>query len=1248
MPSLEIGDRVITDKSLQGKLAFYGETQFSEGIWCGIILDKPIGKNNGSVQGVKYFSCPDKFGVFVKAETVTSMEQNGSRRGSSISSTPSTSSTNLKSSIKPPTAKGGMTSSTSSEKLRPSGLKKPSSDPRIAAQPTAAEKGKRPSLIATPRSTKTPAAAPAVLKTPPEENTPRKEKEKPAETSPLKQTPVAVHVREKEKKIEEHVEVKEVKPVVFTEDMNDDAKLVYLTEQYAECQSKLDTLREKRKEDFHKLQEAENLKYRFESLQQTKMELAARVNQLTAELEETKNAAAEAIKIKQEIQDEYSDFGERLEEATIDKEIAEERCEQLQIEIKGLNLRIQELETDYDILKTEMEGSEGSEGAANSVQVKSLEEKNRRLQEGLLKMRDVANDHAVRKIEAEKELERLRTVNAELGAQAETALRGVKYKDDTIAKLQDQVDTFLGSEKMIETLTERNLNLEDQVTRLEEEVEDLESMNTVNEELFEAAKAEEKALRMEIDREIAMKNELRAVIAARDNKITELDKVIQKYRTKVEELDEQILNLNDQILVLNERIEQQAAGHEFGRSGAATITNARNFSDVVAHRIRDVEYSHSQRHVKLLRSFLPDNFNKPGGDNDSLLINVALPRMAEKLTLLIDLVAQQYPMVPGGMRREHVTKAHRAEQWVFAAHLNFEAKGLITILKKCDSALQSCSVERLAKIAPMQMEIATQERAIDCFLELLRTGRLDENVSLDPMSRCTLFFQNLFTLNLAGDSFDTNTNMSLLLDQLIAGIVWIKRNLERLPLFLSPSEDASEIKPLVSTLAAEAEEIEQLALKAKSRLPEQPKVVNTEAQQTQTVLTFTSGFLESVDYAHIALIRFGNLVHTLCSSASTQIHVLTDVDGLTVKQLKEMVRSAVEKGVGQMDEEKALESFKAASKRVLENVQTVFKALDGRKMEEQKPAQRNYPPLFDRAHARKQDAAEAEGLRWQIEKKDAENMELRTTIRSKNEDLSTLRLRLELADKKVDSAGKMDEARCQRLQQKVDDLMTDMTRMKTDYERALDLLQHDLDLLEKENADLKNKSRSISKKSVQDSSQPGSPTVTSVIHPLVMKELEQVKSDLKWSNYRLRKIQGKTTRQLLDEMPELHLPNVVSGVYGLKEKRRDDIEMEVEHLRKELLNLDLESQSLRLTVGPTKQKDKELHSAMVAEYNSRCEDIKFRCARLWKKCRPGEALPVQLDMSDAPKIDDTTAEDILSKWEQEVKENSPAFVTGKA
>lgn len=43
-----------------------GTTSFASGYWVGLELTAPLGKNDGSVQGVTYFKCAPKHGLFVR------------------------------------------------------------------------------------------------------------------------------------------------------------------------------------------------------------------------------------------------------------------------------------------------------------------------------------------------------------------------------------------------------------------------------------------------------------------------------------------------------------------------------------------------------------------------------------------------------------------------------------------------------------------------------------------------------------------------------------------------------------------------------------------------------------------------------------------------------------------------------------------------------------------------------------------------------------------------------------------------------------------------------------------------------------------------------------------------------------------------------------------------------------------------------------------------------------------------------
>ncbi len=71
----QLGQTVALPEGRIGRIHFIGNCHFAPGVWLGVELEDASGKNDGAVQGQRYFECKPGYGMFVKPSTAVVLDQ---------------------------------------------------------------------------------------------------------------------------------------------------------------------------------------------------------------------------------------------------------------------------------------------------------------------------------------------------------------------------------------------------------------------------------------------------------------------------------------------------------------------------------------------------------------------------------------------------------------------------------------------------------------------------------------------------------------------------------------------------------------------------------------------------------------------------------------------------------------------------------------------------------------------------------------------------------------------------------------------------------------------------------------------------------------------------------------------------------------------------------------------------------------------------------------------------------------------
>ncbi|KNZ76316.1 Dynactin, 150 kDa isoform [Termitomyces sp. J132] len=716
---------IVTTAQGKGVVRYSGATSFSKGKWVGIELYETNGKNDGSVQGVSYFTCKMGHGIFVPPAARPTVghqrtSSSGLLRASSIRTPPSSNASRSTSPAKPATP-AKVAASTSS-------IAAPSSSLTTLRMSRRGSPTKRNSLSLQPRKSLTTSASSAegIGSSPGPSPPPRllsSSNSQPVRrtSSPLNAPPI------KQSKSPSRPPSSLQTPI---EHVQDDQEM-------QELRAKIRVLEAKRADDSRHVQELETRLSEAESFVALRPKLQAKLMSQQTELAAAKRELADAQQLAQLSETRLLDAQEQLEMAMLDKEVAEERSELAETELEELKEKFAVLEVETKVLREG--GEEGDPDAGKtSLAYIQLEKQNERLKEALIKLRDMTQeteqDQRRRITEMEKDIIGL----DDLQSQYESTLIKLSNAEVQIEDLKLQLDDALGAEEMLVQLTERNLVLGEKIEEMRITIEDLEALKELSDELEENHIETEKQLNEDLNQKDAQIHQHVQRVEALEDTCQDLENTITKFRDLVLQLQHELDDLRTQT-----QTAQTESATAASQTAAMMSLNLKLQSSALKNQaknidleIRGLETRETKELLGIVQPYLPELYVE--SDTDATNCYMFFQRLAHKADLINNVVAQAH-----GLPDSLNGSVSETLVGVCEACMRARISGLSTLCKRFAAVLRRCDVESFLTIGRIFPEIAPMEKRIDMHINLLRKDEFREMECVSDIIKIQAQFDHL-------------------------------------------------------------------------------------------------------------------------------------------------------------------------------------------------------------------------------------------------------------------------------------------------------------------------------------------------------------------------------------------------------------------------------------------------------------------------------------------------------------------------
>ncbi|KAI8329056.1 dynein associated protein-domain-containing protein [Chlamydoabsidia padenii] len=661
-----------------GTIRYVGTTSFQTGKWIGIELDEPAGKNSGVVQGKRYFDCRTNHGVFVRPSQVKVLPPSSTP----LSRTGSEDDDDLKVIHWQQQQQQQDNDDNDDDDYNHDNSGEPMSRSNSSNSESVDNHHQQQQVPEPP----------------------------PQSLTVTRNTTARVYGA-----------------LDTSMPMSKSEQMIPLKD-YEELRLKLKILESKRQEDRERYREHEKIKEEAEQFLTLRNKLQDKVAELQKELRETKKESKENDADRESFEFKYNDVLESLEMMTLDKEVAEERAENLQQEVNVLKDKLEEINVDLDILRKDADilnrAPQNNGDEKTPLEVIQLERHNERLKDALLRTWNVKTMNWGKS-----------NANLSLVQYARTKEK-LELSDSQNEHLKQRLDDALGAEHLVEQLAEKNLNLTEKLEELHSAVDDLEALKELADELEENHLETEKQLQAEIDhRDMLLREQL--------ERIRSMEETSADYESTIQQFRELVVHLQSDLERLRHKEESQQSERQdlSSQSQAMMSLNMQLQSTVMKAQakaidleLRKLDAMQATDRLAYIQPYLPDAFFKT--ENDAISCFLLFKRLVFKSELIIKHLDQNHPISEKIM--DTVT-----EGLVSVCELRQRAGWLGDVAKRFVTFIKHCKPETFTKMGQVYHDLMGTERRLNGIVELLRTDELNETECIVELQRMIAQLEHL-------------------------------------------------------------------------------------------------------------------------------------------------------------------------------------------------------------------------------------------------------------------------------------------------------------------------------------------------------------------------------------------------------------------------------------------------------------------------------------------------------------------------